>query len=127
MAAPTRREHARARRTLGQNFLADPAQARRIAALAVPGPGTLVYEVGAGRGQLTRPLLAEGRLRRALYFDDQLKVIEDPRRKVVEVYDLAADPGELARLLAVGAGRAAEIADATMARVRAATGLLPHA
>jgi len=41
--------------------------------------------------------------------------------------ELAADPGELARLLAVGAGRAGEIADATMARVRAATGLLPHA
>jgi tryptophanyl-tRNA synthetase len=40
-------------------------------------------------------------------------------------HELAADPGELARLLAVGAGRANEIADATMARVRTATGLLP--
>ena len=49
MAAPTRREHARARRTLGQNFLADPGRARRLAELAVPEPGTLVYEVGAGR------------------------------------------------------------------------------
>jgi tryptophanyl-tRNA synthetase len=38
--------------------------------------------------------------------------------------ELAADPAELARLLAVGAARASEIADATMARVRAATGLL---
>jgi arylsulfatase A-like enzyme len=47
-----------------------------------------------GSEELTRPLLAEGRLRRALYFDDQLKVIEDQRRKVIEVYDLAADPGE---------------------------------
>jgi hypothetical protein len=43
---------------------------------------------------LTRPLIAEGRLRRALREPDGLKVIEDPRRKVVEVYDLAADPGE---------------------------------
>jgi tryptophanyl-tRNA synthetase len=39
--------------------------------------------------------------------------------------ELAADPAELARLLAVGASRAGAIADATMARVRAATGLLP--
>jgi tryptophanyl-tRNA synthetase len=39
--------------------------------------------------------------------------------------DLAADPAELGRLLARGAGRANEIAAATMARVRAATGLLP--
>src|SRR3954467_9599985 len=38
--------------------------------------------------------------------------------------ELAADPSELARLLAVGAGRAQEIADVTMTRVRAATGLL---
>ncbi len=40
---------------------------------------------------------------------------------------LAADPGELDRLLAVGAARAQEIADATMTRVRASTGLLAPA
>jgi tryptophanyl-tRNA synthetase len=39
--------------------------------------------------------------------------------------ELAADPAELARLLAGGAARAGAIADGTMARVRAATGLLP--
>jgi tryptophanyl-tRNA synthetase len=38
--------------------------------------------------------------------------------------ELASDPAELERLLAVGAARAQEIADATMTRVRAATGLL---
>ena len=38
--------------------------------------------------------------------------------------ELAADPAELARLLAVGAERAQAIADATMDRVRAAVGLL---
>ncbi|WP_044250219.1 sulfatase-like hydrolase/transferase [Chondromyces apiculatus] len=46
---------------------------------------------------LDRPLLAEGRLRRALYWGD-LKVIDDPRRKVVEAYDLAADPLETRNL-----------------------------
>lgn len=38
--------------------------------------------------------------------------------------ELAADPAELERLLAVGAAQAQAIADATMTRVRAATGLL---
>jgi 23S rRNA (adenine-N6)-dimethyltransferase len=58
MAAPTRREHSRARRTLGQNFLADPVWARRLASLAVQDQDLLVYEVGAGRGRLTRELLS---------------------------------------------------------------------
>jgi tryptophanyl-tRNA synthetase len=40
-------------------------------------------------------------------------------------HELAADPAELGRLLATGAARAQHIADATMARVRAAVGLLP--
>jgi 23S rRNA (adenine-N6)-dimethyltransferase len=57
MAAPSRREHTRARRALGQNFLADPAAARWLAETAVPDPRALVYEVGAGRGHLTRELL----------------------------------------------------------------------
>jgi tryptophanyl-tRNA synthetase len=41
--------------------------------------------------------------------------------------DLAADPAELARQLEIGAERADAIATVTMARVRAATGLLPRA
>lgn len=46
-------------------------------------------------------------------------------RPTRERYDaLAADPAELDRLLAVGAGRAQDLADATLARVRTATGLL---
>jgi arylsulfatase A-like enzyme len=55
---------------------------------------------------LTRPLLSEGRLRRALTLPDGLKVIEDPRRKVVEVYDLAADPGETRNLFDLEPARA---------------------
>lgn len=53
----------------------------------------------AGRGQpLERPLVIEGRLRRAMYLPDNLKVIEDLRRKTVEVYDLTRDPGEMHNL-----------------------------
>lgn len=44
--------------------------------------------------RLERPLLAEGRLRRASFQRDGLKVIEDTRRKTVEVYDLERDPLE---------------------------------
>jgi 23S rRNA (adenine-N6)-dimethyltransferase len=58
MATPTRREHSRARRTLGQNFLADPAWVRRLASLAVEDQDLAVSEVGAGRGRLTRELLS---------------------------------------------------------------------
>jgi arylsulfatase A-like enzyme len=43
---------------------------------------------------LPRPIIAEGRLRQAMY-KDNLKVIEDTIRNVTEVYDLAADPLEL--------------------------------
>jgi membrane-anchored protein YejM (alkaline phosphatase superfamily) len=48
--------------------------------------------------QLDRPILAEGRLRRALYMDSGLKIIEDARRKTVEAYDLSGDPDELKNL-----------------------------
>ena len=52
----------------------------------------------AGRDvALERPLLAEGRLRRALYYDG-LKLIVDDRRKLVEAYDLEGDPLELRSL-----------------------------
>jgi arylsulfatase A-like enzyme len=44
---------------------------------------------------LERPVIAEGRLRRAIIERDGLKVIDDPRRKTVEAYDLVADPKEL--------------------------------
>jgi arylsulfatase A-like enzyme len=40
------------------------------------------------------PVFAEGRLQRAYWRDDGLKVIEDTERKTVEVYDLSRDPAE---------------------------------
>jgi 23S rRNA (adenine-N6)-dimethyltransferase len=55
MALP-KREHARARRAFGQNFLSDPQAVRRLATVAGIRPGDLVYEVGAGRGVLTGEL-----------------------------------------------------------------------
>ncbi|MCZ7418834.1 ErmE/ErmH/ErmO/ErmR family 23S rRNA (adenine(2058)-N(6))-methyltransferase [Verrucosispora sp. WMMA2121] len=56
-------ERDRSRRVLSQNFLTDPAAVARFVDAARPDPHGLVLEVGAGRGQLTRPLAARcGRL-----------------------------------------------------------------
>jgi 16S rRNA (adenine1518-N6/adenine1519-N6)-dimethyltransferase len=49
----------RAKKSFGQNFLADQALVDRIAALAGPKP-TQVVEIGAGLGGLTARLLARG-------------------------------------------------------------------
>lgn len=54
-------ERDRSRRVLSQNFLADPAAIDRLVRAARPDPDGLLLEVGAGRGQLTRPLAARCR------------------------------------------------------------------
>jgi arylsulfatase A-like enzyme len=58
---------------------------------------TLVPILRGQEPKLSRPILAEGRLRRALYAGN-LKVIADLRRSTVEAYDLSVDPGELDNL-----------------------------
>jgi 16S rRNA (adenine1518-N6/adenine1519-N6)-dimethyltransferase len=49
-----------ARRSLGQNFVADPDTVVRIARLAAVGPGDHVVEVGPGLGSLTLALVDTG-------------------------------------------------------------------
>lgn len=49
-----------ARRSLGQNFVADPNTVERIARLAGVGPGDHVVEVGPGLGSLTLALADTG-------------------------------------------------------------------
>lgn len=71
-----------------------------IFGIETPGTylGQSLVPLLAGRDvHFDRPILAEGRLRRVLYWGD-LKVIDDPRRKVVEVFDLERDPRELHNL-----------------------------
>ncbi len=48
--------------------------------------------------QLTRPIVAEGRLKQALVTRDGFKAIRDIRRGTLELYDLTTDPGELHNL-----------------------------
>src|SRR5271169_517275 len=45
---------------LGQNFVIEQGTVRRIAALAAPGPGDVVLEIGPGLGSLTLALLEAG-------------------------------------------------------------------
>jgi arylsulfatase A-like enzyme len=76
---------------------------------------SLVPLLAGGSATLTRPIFAEGRLRRALTLPDGTKVIEDLRRKTVEVYDLASDPKETRNLFDVEPARG----DAALAALRA--------
>ncbi|MDE3724237.1 ErmE/ErmH/ErmO/ErmR family 23S rRNA (adenine(2058)-N(6))-methyltransferase [Nocardiopsis sp. N85] len=63
MARTARHRSNGARRRLSQNFLTDPATARRVVRLAEVAPDDLVLEVGPGDGALTRFLApAAGRL-----------------------------------------------------------------
>ena len=71
-----------------------------------PTPGAMMGEslVGFLRGQtpkLTRPIAAEGRMKRTLVFPDGFKVIVDDRNGTAEVFNLKTDPGELVNLLDV--------------------------
>ena len=47
---------------------------------------------------LTRPIVAEGRLKRAMVFPDGYKIIVDDRNNTLELYNLTEDPGELRNL-----------------------------
>ena len=54
---------------------------------------SLVPVLAGGARSFTRPLLAEGRLRQAITRTGWAQSDQDPLRKVVEAYDLVADPG----------------------------------
>jgi arylsulfatase A-like enzyme len=59
---------------------------------------SLVPFLRGERPKLLRPIVAEGRLKRAIVLRDGFKVIHDSRAGYVEVYDLNEDPGEESNL-----------------------------
>ena len=67
-----RDEGLRARRSLSQNFLADPDVLQSILDLASPEPGRRILEVGPGLGILTGGLLAGGAAVTAVELDRRL-------------------------------------------------------
>jgi len=50
----------RAKKSLGQHFLVDPAVVDQIISAIDPHPGETILEIGPGEGVLTRPLIASG-------------------------------------------------------------------
>jgi hypothetical protein len=67
--------------------------------MGVPTPGRFMGQSLAGylrleKPKLTRPIVAEARLKRAMVLPDGFKVIYDTQTHVVEIYDLAKDPKE---------------------------------
>lgn len=68
------------RKTLSQNFLADPAVARRLVESSGVGPDDLVVEVGPGDGSVTRPLL--DRARRVIAYEKDPHFVERLRSRL---------------------------------------------
>jgi 16S rRNA (adenine1518-N6/adenine1519-N6)-dimethyltransferase len=64
---------------LGQNFVVEQGTVRQIAALAAPGPGDVVLEVGPGLGSLTLALLEAGPARILAVEIDRVMADELPR------------------------------------------------
>jgi len=55
---------------------------------------SLLPVLSGGQLELTRPIIAETRLKRALITENNLKLIVDVRKKRTELYDLNTDPAE---------------------------------
>jgi 16S rRNA (adenine1518-N6/adenine1519-N6)-dimethyltransferase len=86
------REHGiRPSRALGQNFLADPNTARRIARLAGVGPGDHVLEIGPGVGSLTLALVEQGARVLALELDRHLVPV---LHEVLAAADVTVEQGD---------------------------------
>jgi 16S rRNA (adenine1518-N6/adenine1519-N6)-dimethyltransferase len=65
-------DHRSAKKSLGQNFLVDPNQQKRIVAAVGAGSDDTVLEIGPGHGALTRSLAATASRLVLVELDDQL-------------------------------------------------------
>jgi 16S rRNA (adenine1518-N6/adenine1519-N6)-dimethyltransferase len=93
---------ARPRKSLGQNFVADPNLVRRIAKLASIARGDRVIEIGAGLGSLTLALVEAGAHVTAIEIDPLLaqklrELIDDTRVDVIEADAMRVDWSRLVR------------------------------
>lgn len=88
----TRTTGPRARKALGQHFLRDTGVLKDIAAAVRCPEGGVVLEIGAGTGQLTEFLLAEGHEVVALEIEERL--VEYVRRRFGDEPRLRVVPGD---------------------------------
>ncbi|MGZ4678015.1 MAG: tryptophan--tRNA ligase, partial [Acidimicrobiia bacterium] len=104
-----------------KSAVTDSDTAVRFDPEAKPGVSNLLSLLSAATGRPVPDLEAEyGTSGYGTFKGAVAEALVEYLRPTRERYDeLAADPAELARLLAVGAARASEIAEATMKRVRA--------
>lgn len=97
----------RAKKSWGQNFLADESILDDIAALAAPGEGEAVVELGAGLGHLTARLLARGARVVAVERDrDMARVLRGElgdRVTLLEADAARLDYGRVAESIGLGA------------------------
>lgn len=97
------------RKSLGQNFLIEPAIAHQIVAAADLAPSDIVLEIGPGPGMLTELLAAAAGYVVAAEIDKQMVALlhaelgELPNLTVVQADILASDPGALAAQGGAGA------------------------
>ncbi len=93
----------RPKKSLGQNFLADPVYLRKIADAAELSPHDVVLEIGPGTGNLTEHLLARAGHVVAVELDSRMvRLLEgrfagDPRLTLVHADILTTDIGQLLR------------------------------
>jgi arylsulfatase A-like enzyme len=59
---------------------------------------SLVPYLAGKTPKLSRPIIAEGRLKQAMVLPNGLKLIRNQREKTFEIYDLTKDPKELDNL-----------------------------
>lgn len=98
----------------------------RYDTVAKPGVSNLLDILSASSGTDRDTLAGQYSQYGPLKADTAAAVIELLRPVQARHQELVADPGELARLLGVGADRARSVASATLERVHRAIGLLPR-
>lgn len=94
---------------------------------AKPGVSNLLSILGAATGRTPEEAAVGYEQYGPLKADTAAAVIERLSPIQARYRELEADPAETQRLLAVGAGKASELAAATLARAKANLGLLPSA
>jgi 16S rRNA (adenine1518-N6/adenine1519-N6)-dimethyltransferase len=101
-------KHARAKKSLGQNFLVDPNYQRKIIDALALEPDDAVIEIGPGTGALTQHIVGKVRSFTAIELDDQLAAAlqkeygERPGFRLIHQDVMTVDLGDVSQSKIVG-------------------------